>query len=633
MCSDKISSAYDLQYLLAAIYGIETVNNDPTLLGNIRLGIIGLEDCDRGVAGVGQALKLIAGSSKDLEFVGLKPVEEGALDIVGVIGALTSTGSMAVANLLNLFDITMISPAATSDDLSDRFKYPNFYRMVPPDSFQAKVMIDLLAHFNWSYISVVHAENSYGYGGLTFMRQHAKIKGVCIAKGFPLADDFTEADYEQTIIDLQRIEKSTVVPVFAYDSQMRKLLWAASRLKVTTFTWILSEAAYARTVSGVEDIMQGSFLVDWYIPIDETIRRYIETTPLNTYPSSNFLPEVWRQLAPDKCNGSSDLSAGCLNTSLQDIEGFDFSSAVVLATEAVYIYAESLDQLIKDHCSYALEDPERLGDCIKVGDVRAYLVKVALQTRSGIKQFNADGAMYLDFRIRRVEGMGVKQVGVWRNGTIEWGEGAGEGMGSRESVCAKPCQVGEVSIQGEVPCCWDCYRCRDNEILTPDASACESCPQLTWPDNFTFTRCLRIEPSFMTWFDLYGIGLVSLAGIGLVCSLVVIVVFNHNRHRRAIKGASVEMVSLVLGGLVLMFADPLLFIAKPSRIVCICGRVLYGLSGSLVFAPLLVKTHRVYLVFSASDRLAPVSRFAQAGVNYTVTVILILIQVKFILQV
>ena len=32
-----------------------------------------------------------------------------------------------------------------------------------------------------------------------------------------------------------------------------------------------------------------------------------------------------------------------------------------------------------------------------------------------------------------------------------------------ESVCAKPCDIGEFYIQGELECCWLCRRCRDNE--------------------------------------------------------------------------------------------------------------------------------------------------------------------------
>jgi len=33
-----------------------------------------------------------------------------------------------------------------------------------------------------------------------------------------------------------------------------------------------------------------------------------------------------------------------------------------------------------------------------------------------------------------------------------------------ESVCSRPCGVGEFSIQLSVPCCWRCQPCRDNEV-------------------------------------------------------------------------------------------------------------------------------------------------------------------------
>ena len=49
--------------------------------------------------------------------------------------------------------------------LSDRTKYAYFARVVPSDTYQARAIVDLLVHYNWTYISLVNSEGVYGETG------------------------------------------------------------------------------------------------------------------------------------------------------------------------------------------------------------------------------------------------------------------------------------------------------------------------------------------------------------------------------------------------------------------------------------------------------------------------------------
>ena len=92
-------------------------------------------------------------------------------------------------------------------------------------------------------------------------------------------------------------------------------------------------------------------------------------------------------------------------------------------------------------------------------------------------------------------------MGVWqrRDSVVNWWVDLTWGTldiipdtGFPESVCAKPCGAGEFYIQGELPCCWECSRCRDNEYVTENGTSCEVCDILTWPDNISYTSCLQV---------------------------------------------------------------------------------------------------------------------------------------------
>lgn len=78
--------------------------------------------------------------------------------IAGLIGPGSSTVSIQIQNLLSLFHIPQIGYSATSKDLSDKSLYKYFMRVVPSDMLQAKALLDIVVHYNWTYISTVFTE-------------------------------------------------------------------------------------------------------------------------------------------------------------------------------------------------------------------------------------------------------------------------------------------------------------------------------------------------------------------------------------------------------------------------------------------------------------------------------------------
>ena len=65
---------------------------------------------------------------------------------------------LQVQNLLQLFNIPQVGYSATSQDLSDKDRFSDFLRVVPSDAYQARVMVDIIKYFNWTYVSTVHTD-------------------------------------------------------------------------------------------------------------------------------------------------------------------------------------------------------------------------------------------------------------------------------------------------------------------------------------------------------------------------------------------------------------------------------------------------------------------------------------------
>ena len=105
-----------------------------------RLGAVTEDTCYNERVGLIKSLKFVL---KHLVREDGQAAESG-LDIVGVVGPMSSDVAVQVANLLGMFQIPQISYAATSPALSNADRFPYFLRTVPSDLQQAYALVDIL---------------------------------------------------------------------------------------------------------------------------------------------------------------------------------------------------------------------------------------------------------------------------------------------------------------------------------------------------------------------------------------------------------------------------------------------------------------------------------------------------------
>ncbi|TKS71929.1 Metabotropic glutamate receptor 7 [Collichthys lucidus] len=70
-----------------------------------------------------------------------------------------------------LFETPANVTLRVSTQLSDDRRYDFFSRVVPPDSFQAQAMVDIVKALGWNYVSTVASEGSYGEKGVDAFMQ------------------------------------------------------------------------------------------------------------------------------------------------------------------------------------------------------------------------------------------------------------------------------------------------------------------------------------------------------------------------------------------------------------------------------------------------------------------------------
>lgn len=74
-----------------------------------------------------------------------------------------------------------MSYASTAPELSDNNRYDFFSRVVPPDSYQAQAMLDIVKALGWNYVSTLASEGNYGESGVDAFMQISREAGVLVS--------------------------------------------------------------------------------------------------------------------------------------------------------------------------------------------------------------------------------------------------------------------------------------------------------------------------------------------------------------------------------------------------------------------------------------------------------------------
>lgn len=107
--------------------------------------------------------------------------KQSSNNLIAVVGAGNSEITVAVNRVLSAFNIPQIGFASTSRYLSEKIRFPSFFRTVPPDTYQVEGLVALFERFSWKYVGILVSDGDYGRPLADSFKSLAKRKGICIA--------------------------------------------------------------------------------------------------------------------------------------------------------------------------------------------------------------------------------------------------------------------------------------------------------------------------------------------------------------------------------------------------------------------------------------------------------------------
>ncbi|XP_035478418.2 extracellular calcium-sensing receptor-like [Scophthalmus maximus] len=640
-----------LKYMYAMAFAVEEINRHSTLLPGVKLGYRIVDSCGRYPWALQAALSLVGGDTGGCSSTASTPAsheqpgEAGGQPVPLLIGASASTTAKLLSRILGPLSVPIISYLASCPCLSDRLKFPNFFRTIPSDVYQARAIARLAIRFHWAWVGAVLVNNDYGHLAIQVFQDEIQGKGVCL--------DFIETVHRETIVrDARRaalaIQASTakVILIFCWYTDVKELFLELNKMNVTDRQFVASEAwstsddilqdpATSKVASGVLGVAIRSSTIpgfEKYLrnlhpvrrPDDGFLGEFWEkefgcstgnrasfsypSSPLkaqtdhpSNFPTPSLAKESVQKASLPPCSGTESLEA--VQHPFTDTSQLRGAYNVYLA---VYAAAHALHSLLSCNIS-SCSSPKH----IEPIELLQHMNGVNFTTPQGEEfyfqgadipakydlvnwQSTPEGPLKLVV-IGHVDGFDLHL----NESAIQWST---ESNQVPVSVCSESCSPGSrlAHRKGQPVCCFDCIPCADGEISNITGSPdCEPCPSDHW-SNAKRTACIPRQLDFLSFDETLGITLTTAAVSGATVTTAVLMVFAYYHQTPVVRANNSELSFLLLLSLKLCFLCSLVFIGRPSVWSCRFQQAAFGISFVLCVSCLLVKTIVVLAVFRSA---------------------------------
>ncbi|XP_035478422.2 extracellular calcium-sensing receptor-like [Scophthalmus maximus] len=621
------------RHAMTMAFAIDEINKNTNLLPNVTLGYSMYDNCATLVIGFSAAFSLASG--REAQFL-LQETCLGTPPVLGIVGDSFSTFSIATSDVIGLFKLPIVSYFATCSCLSDRQRFPSFFRTIPSDAFQVHAMIQILKRFGWTWAGLLISDDDYGlHVARSFQSDMAQSDGGCLAytEILPWGDN---PDELRRIVEVMKKSTARVVIVFAHQIHMIQLMEEVVRQNVTGLQWMASEAWTAAAVLQTPDLMPylgGTLGIAIRRGEISGLRDFLlQTRPDledNNNKGKSMVNQFWEytfqcRFAPAPAGWVE--AGGALCTGQEKLENVEteFLDVSNLRPEyniykAVYALAYALDDLL--HC-----DPGRgpfSGDTcatlqrLEPWQLMHYLEKVNFTTPFGDQvSFDENGDALAIYDIMnwiwfpdgrtKVQTVGVVKKSLFKGEELTLHEDKifwnFDSKQPPRSVCSDSCAPGTrmARKKGEAECCFDCIPCSEGKITNEtDSLECTNCPEDFWSSSQN-DHCVPKRMEFLSYHEPLGICLTTASLLGTFICAVVLVIFICHRSTPMVRANNSELSFLLLVSLKFCFLCSLLFIGHPRPWTCQLRHAAFGISFVLCISCILVKTMVVLAVFRAS---------------------------------
>ncbi|XP_013907327.1 PREDICTED: vomeronasal type-2 receptor 26-like [Thamnophis sirtalis] len=624
------------QHVLAAVFAVHEINKDPMLLSNITLGFRIVDNYYMGIMTYLYTLQLLTTQERGI----YNYICDAQL--LAIVGGLDSENSIQISNIVGVYKIPQISYGSFDAVLSDKIRFPFFYRMIPNESLQFKGIIQLLLHFSWKWIGIMAPDNNGGEKFLRFLTIMLSKHDICVSFTQTLATKTASETEIKTEFDkIETIYSQTSANVVVASGDSRDLLmftiWMdcnayykeipfVTKVLIMTAQWdftavnskglwflkpfhgALSFTIHTNNVPGFQDFLD---TLDCLYPKGDI---FIQEFCLSAFKQGYYNDDM--NSVKYEINGRGkgkmkSLPGAVFERVLSGQSYSTYNSVHILAQafNAIYSYGSKYRHLKKWGESSFLN--------MQQWQLHRVLKAIGFNNSAGDKiYFNEDqestdgydivnciifpNESFSQVKVGRVEQQSLKNlVFTFKDNAVVWNNWFNQT--TPHSFCTDNCQTGYYRQlrQGKPVCCYDCIPCPEDMISnTTDAQYCSQCPDDEHSSQGQ-DECIPKSIDFLSYTETLGILLASSSIILSFITVLILIIFIKLRKTPLVKANNRDITYALLFLLLLCFLSSLLFIGKPRRVTCLLQQIMFGLIFTAAVSSVLAKTITVILVFKA----------------------------------
>ncbi|KAM9312157.1 extracellular calcium-sensing receptor-like [Gastrophryne carolinensis] len=634
------------QQLQSMIFAVEEVNDNPNILPNITLGFQAFDSCDVLHLDLQGTLEILTGTGTAI------PNFRCSLDVPlsAVIGPSVSTHSILVAHILGLYRYPQISHFSTSPLLSDRSKFPSFFRTVSNDIFQSSGLAQLVMHFGWTWVGLLAVDNDYGQQGIQLVKQELLKAGACVA--FSETIITSRPDHNALhIVKIIRQSTAKVVIVFSPPINLLPVLNEMLRWNVTDKIFVASEAWSTSSLFSkgpLSKLLAGTIGLAFYSGTILRFGDFLNRIHPFTIPETEWVKLFWEEVfncnfiddnlpwALDNttraCTGTEELNS--TRNSYNDVSNL---RATYNVYSAVHVVAQAMEDLKR--CKNG-EGPFPKTICADVADFKPwqllpYMKRVRVKLNNGRELYfdeNGDPPAVYDIVNWQLDPEGImqhKKIGSYdttasinhvftiNSSAMMW---TTANQSTPNSLCSESCPPGfrKAAIKGQPACCFQCVPCPHGKISNhTDSVDCIQCPWDQW-SHAERNRCLPKLMDYLSYEDTLGTALMSTTTFSFTVPVIILQLYIKFKSTPIVKANNYYLSFLLLVSLSLCFLSSLSFIGYPHFEKCLLRQIAFGLIFALCISCILAKTIMVVLAFVATKPGSNLQKWTKPKVSYTI---------------
>ncbi|XP_015279002.1 PREDICTED: vomeronasal type-2 receptor 26-like [Gekko japonicus] len=647
------------QHILALVFAIKEVSENPHILPNVTLGFHIYDSYSKAKWTYQAMLQLT--STKNRFTPNYKcDIQD---NLIAITGGLRSETSYHIANIVSLYKIPQLLYGFTPEQ-NDKMQVLFSYRMFPNEALQYRGILQLLLHFKWTWIGFIADNSENGERFLQRMLPDFSQNGLCFA--------FTGAYPNLGFDDNIGVTWEWMVEMYnkVMNSRANAIIFYGEADSMINFRWLLhvpdveDEIAKPKgkvwILTAQMDFMSLPYQYTWDIQvIHGAISFAIHSSELPGFqqflhsrnPSSikedSFIRAFWAKAfdcvfsnsvsdeAEEKmCTGEERLEhlpRHIFETSMTG-HSYNIYNAVQVVAHALHaMYSSGLRSttMIPEKKKLQKEQPWQLHHFLRgvsfnnsVGD------KVSFD-HNGDLEAGFDVINWVTFPnqsfVRVKVGKMDPQAPPYHELTVNedaivWHSRFNQAQPL--SVCSDKCHLGysKQMKEGEPFCCYNCIQCPKGKISEQeDMADCYKCSDDRYP-NKDQNVCIPKTVTFLSYDEPLGMSLAIVAlSFGVITALVLGTFVRHH-DTPIVRANNRSLTYTLLISLLHCFLSALLFIGYPDKITCLFRQTIFGIIFSVALSSVLAKTITVVLAFMATK---PGSRMRKwVGKSLSISIVL-----------